>query len=83
MLSMDDVRFGSKADIRAAKCHVRFTPERSAMGQERTSLVVDDVIGSGKQCERDSEAERLGRFEIDCQLVLGRRGPEDQPGFRP
>jgi hypothetical protein len=22
-----DVRFGSKADIRAAKCHVRFTPE--------------------------------------------------------
>jgi hypothetical protein len=22
-----DVRFGSKADIRAAECHVRFTPE--------------------------------------------------------
>ena len=44
----------------------------SALCQKRTSRVFDDVIGLGKQGQRDSKAERLGRFEIDCQLVLGR-----------
>jgi len=30
------------------------------------------MIGPGNQCQRDSKAERLGRFEIDRQFVLGR-----------
>src|SRR5262249_46397701 len=32
---LSDVRFGSKADIRAAKCHVRFTPKADICGATR------------------------------------------------
>ena len=36
-----------------------------------TSL--DDLVGAGEQHRRHVEAERLSRFEIDHQLILGRR----------
>jgi len=51
-----DVRNGSLGDIAACPTHVRFTPEN------RPSL----------PRLRNTETERLGGFEIDHQLVLGR-----------
>src|SRR5262245_30778630 len=45
----------------------------SAKGQKRTLRVVDDVVGSGKQTQRDRETKRLGGLKIDHQFVLGRR----------
>ena len=35
LVGMTDVRFGSKADIRVAKSHVRFTPKRAFHSRSR------------------------------------------------
>src|SRR3989454_6737978 len=44
---------------------------------DRTSLRLahsfDHLVGAGKHRRRQIEAERLGRLEIDHQLVFGRR----------
>src|SRR5262249_28637039 len=45
----------------------------SALGQKRTSLVLFDyLVGTVEQRRWDREAERLGGFEIDHQLVFRR-----------
>jgi hypothetical protein len=60
-----DVRFGSKADIRAVKSHVRFTPESGHVQCTRPCLLwansghhdlFDDFISGGQQLLRDHEA---------------------------
>src|SRR5262245_59553590 len=45
----------------------------SALGQKRTSRLLDDLIGGGEQRLRNGQTERLCGLEIDNQLVLGRR----------
>ena len=34
---------------------------------------LDHLVGTGEQCRRHLQAERLSGFEVDHQLVLGRR----------
>ena len=41
------------------------------IGSERG--LFDHLVGEGKQCWRDVEAERLGGLEIDHRFVLGGR----------
>ena len=43
----------------------------SAKCQKRT--LFDDVIGAREQSRRNSEPQRLGCSEIDCQFKFGRR----------
>src|SRR5215467_11034785 len=38
-----------------------------------SDALFDHLIGTGEYGRRHSEAERLGRFQIERQLVLGRR----------
>src|SRR5262245_10964275 len=45
----------------------------SALGQKRTSRLLDDLIGCGEQRLRNGQTKRLCGLEIDNQLVLGRR----------
>ena len=44
----------------------------SALGQKRTSRLLDHHIGSGEQRLRNGEAECLRGLEVDYQLELGR-----------
>src|SRR5262245_52700806 len=80
-LQSSNVRFGSKADIRGAKSHVRFAPKSGHVRCTRACLLrarsghywlFDHLIGRRKQFVRDGESERLGGLEIDDQLILCR-----------
>src|SRR5262245_4530766 len=57
-----------KADMCGAKWHVRFGPIADIR-----LVSFDDLVGAAKHRRRQRKAEHLGRFEIDYQLVLGRR----------
>jgi hypothetical protein len=70
----------AKADSRKRSCPLH--PRKrtcavqlgmSAMGQKRTSRLLDDLIGCGEQRLRNGQAKRLCGLEIDNQFVLGRR----------
>ena len=52
----------------SALADVRFVP-KADIGRR----LFDHLVGAGKQRLRHGEAERLGGFEIDNQLILGRR----------
>jgi len=67
--------------------NVRFTPEsghRNSIAQcplcaksrhsalQQKALLVDHLVGEGKQFGRHINTERLGDVEIDYQLELGR-----------
>src|SRR5262245_33808601 len=44
----------------------------SALGQKRTSRLLDHLIGCGEQRLRNGQTKRLCGLEIDNQLILGR-----------
>ena len=46
--------------------HVRFVPIADI-------TLFNHLVGAAKHCRGHRKAERLGRFEIDYQLVFGRR----------
>ena len=54
-----DARFGSLADMCGAT--------------SKTYRLLDHLVGAVKQCWRHDEAERIRGFEVDHQLILGRR----------
>src|SRR5262249_23885701 len=62
---MRNVRSGSQADIRAAKSHVRFTPESG-----HRLLSFNDLFSTAEQCDRECEAKRLGGLHIEHGLVF-------------
>ena len=39
----------------------------------KTYRLLDHLVGAVKQCRRHGEAERIRGFEVDHQLILGRR----------
>jgi hypothetical protein len=43
----------------------------SALGQKRTSPLLDHLIGKRQEFVRYDESKRLGGFKIDHQLELG------------
>jgi hypothetical protein len=47
--------------------------DMSALGQKRTSVLLDHLVGGQKQAGRDHYVERLRCFEIDDGFELGRR----------
>src|SRR5262249_36140619 len=72
-------RYGSKADIRAAKSHVRFTPESghvqcSAVADVRYGpkadivRLFDHLVGALKQRRWDCESKRLRGLVVNDQL---------------
>ena len=54
-----DARFGSLADMCGAT--------------SKTYRLLGHLVGAVKQCWRHDEAERIRGFEVDHQLILGRR----------
>ena len=40
---------------------------------QQVAPLLDHLVGTGKQRRRDLKAERLGRLQVDHELVLGRR----------
>jgi len=56
-----------KADIRQRNCDVRFGPNSDI------AQLFDHLVGAGKYCWRNCEAQLLRDFKIDHQLEVGRR----------
>ena len=75
-----DVCCGSKADIRNAKRHVRFTPNSGHLQctsacllwakSGHQTMLFDHLISLGEERWRHTKTKRLGGFEIDRQLEL-------------
>jgi len=61
-----------KADICTATNDVRFGPEADIAANSVCKLF-DHFVSAGEQRRRHGDAERLGRLEIDYQLVLAGR----------
>ena len=47
--------------------------EAAASNCSKTTLLLDHLVGAGKQCRRHIEPERLRRGEVDDEVKLGRR----------
>jgi hypothetical protein len=56
-----------KADICSAPRYVRFVPEVDIPS------LLEHLVGAGEHCRRNCEAQCLGGFKVDYQLVLCRR----------
>ena len=69
---LNDVRFTPKADIAECGWHVRFVPKADSCSAAILSLF-DHLVGTGKYCRRNGEAECFCGFKIDHQLVLAGR----------
>ena len=54
-----------KADICGAQGHVRFVP-KADMGP-----LFDHLIGGKQKFRGNGQAKRLGRFEVDDEVILG------------
>jgi hypothetical protein len=54
---------------------------RSKLSALRDASLLDHLIGSRQQRFRDGEAERLGGFEVDDELELGRLHNRQVGGF--
>jgi hypothetical protein len=52
-----DVRYGSKADICAAKRHVRFTPKRTCAAQLGMSAMANSRHGTDAFVDREKQRE--------------------------
>ena len=61
-----------KADIAECGWHVRFVPKADSCSAAILSLF-DHLVGTGKYCRRNGEAECFCDFKIDHQLVLAGR----------
>src|SRR5262249_9374266 len=60
-----------KADKARTCWHVRFVPKADLCTAAKATLF-DHLIGDREHARRDGEAERLGSFQVDDQLELGR-----------
>ena len=75
-----DVRFGSKADIRAAKCHVRFTPKADicsatahvCYGPKADICSLDDDVHALQKPVWNTQAYGFRSLEVDGQLEFCR-----------
>jgi len=54
-----------KADIGTQSWNVRFVPKA------HIDLLIDHLVGAGKQCRWHRDAESLGGLKIDGQFILG------------
>src|SRR5262245_3436327 len=61
-----------EADMCSAQAHVRFGPKADSCSAAKRSLF-DHLVGAGENRRWNCQAERLGRFKIDHQLVFIRR----------
>src|SRR5262245_40424282 len=61
-----------KADMCGATRDVRFGPKADSCSAAKRSLF-DHLVGAGENRRWNCQAERLGRFKIDHQLVFIRR----------
>ena len=62
-----DFRFGSKADMTARICNVRFVPGADSCNATKR-ILFDYLIGTAQQCDRKAEPQRLGSLKIDDQF---------------
>src|SRR5258708_29431759 len=84
---LQGVRLGRVDHLHGARMRGRCSPvsgpisvrsDRGSLGQLRTHAVQQipllfyHLVGSGEECLADGEADRLGGFQIDHQLELGR-----------
>ena len=93
-----DVRFGSKAEVKALNIDVRFTPEsghhsdiercllsaKSGLMQcSNFSALFDHLVSAHEERLGNFQPERLRGLEIDDQLEFRRLQQGDRPAFRP
>jgi hypothetical protein len=61
-----DVRFTPKSGIARRRLNVRFVPKADI------DLLIDHLVGAGKQCRWHRDTESLSGLKIDGQFILSR-----------